>query len=383
MEKIFNLEFVENKKTKLPWKSYELSTTATTADVVRGSASQTVYGLQPMGFLKKAVDAAKERMRFLEVVQQVVMSSGHKYWSIPKRDEYMADGDWESSDDEYAAGSEIAWTDITTPDSVIFTPTTYNYGVALSNKAIRETLLPMVSYCNEELSYKYENSIDSSIRDALFGTCTTGTATEPTPMSNSVNGAQTIFGGDADDQSDALDVSDVLTPELIKKAKRLLMSKAGYYWSTNTHTKSAVTKNPWSPTDNEPFVLFVAPEQMESLMNDSQFTNAAEFGSQGPVLTGQIAKYCGVNIVETTKVPDFTDNDNIDVQASNITVDVDGHICGLVKAQRCGAIVWGKKAEFKTFDWPISDQVRMTLGMAYQAQAVHPDAIVRLVVSDT
>ena len=383
----FNLEYKE-EKNKFPWKSYNLATTVTVATTTRGATSGTVYGLQPMGFLKKSIDAARENMRFMEVVRQEVMPPGFKDWAIPKRKTYLADSSWETSASEYAAHTagaatgEILWTNINTMDSVIVTPTRYNYGVALTNDAIRKHLLNLINYANEELSYKYENSIDSAIRDAIFGTCTTGTATEPTTMSDTVNGAQTIFGGDSTDASDNLDAGDILTPEMIKKAKRLLMSTKGYYWSSNTHTKSSTAKNAWSPTDAEPFVLFVAPEQMENLMNDSQFTNAAEFGSQEPILTGQVAKYCGVRIIETTKVPAFTDNDNIDVQGSNLTMDLDGHICAMVKAQRCGAMVWGQKAEFKTFDWPIGDQKRMTLSMSYGVGAIHPDAICRLVVAD-
>ncbi|MHA1773402.1 MAG: hypothetical protein ACTSXO_04665 [Candidatus Heimdallarchaeota archaeon] len=387
--RIFELVQKE-EKNKFPWKSYNLSSTVTASSTTRGATSATVYGLQPMGFVKKAIDAARERMRFLEVAHQEVMPVGFESWAVPKRKKYLADSSWESSSSEYSAGNEISWTEIDTMDSVIFTPTRYNFGVALTNDAIRKNLLNLVNYCNEELSYKYENSIDTAIRDAICGTVKTDSEvsggdnpSEPTPMSNTVNGAQTIFGGDATDAADSLDSGDVLTPELIKKAKRLLMSTSGYYWNSNVHTKSAVTKNPWTPTDGEPFVLFLAPEQMESLMNDSQFTNAAEFGSQEPVLKGWVARYCGIDFIETTKVPDFGDGEQIRVQGSNVSVDVDGHICALVKAQRAVGIVWGQKAEFRTFDWPNADQVRMKLSMSYAAGVIHPDAIVRIVVSDS
>jgi len=371
---------------KLGFKTFELASTVTTVSSVQGSAGTNIYGLTPAIYAKKAVDAARERLRFLDVVTQVQLAEGAKDYFMAKRKKYLADSSWETSSEEYSAGNEISWTQINTADSVQFTPTYYNYGVAISNKAIMTNALDQVTYCREELAYKYENSVDSAIRDALLGTFKTDAsgedASEPTPMSNTVNGAQTIFGGDATNADDSLDSGDILTTSMISKAIRLLTSNHGYYWSSNTFTKSAVTKNAWEPTPDEPFVLFIAPEQRQALQDDSQFVNASEYGSDEVVLHGEIGQYLGVKVVCTSKVPAFSNAGVIRVQGANVSTDVNGHICGLVKAKKCGAIVWGRQATVKVFDWPNADQIRMKLSLAYEAKAVHPDAIVRLVVAD-
>ena len=389
MEKTFELmmEPADHIMKDYGFKSYELASDVTQRSDVRGTQYGTngPYYLEPIMYLKKAIDAAKNRLRFLQVVRQETMPEGHADIIIPKRKKYFADSSWEASMAEQATPtSQINWTAIDTMDGVKITPTNYNYGVIITRDAIRTNALNLVEYMREELSFKYENSIDSAIRDALLGTVVAdgaGTGTEPTPMSDTVNGAQTIFGGDATDADNSLDNGDVITPDLILKAKRLLMSDIGYYWSSNTFTKSSVTKNPWSDSDT-PFVLFIAPEQWETLMKDSQFANASEFGDRGPVLNGEIRQYAGIRIVVTEKVPSFKDGQSYTVTATETDADVNGHICGLVKSNYCGAIVWSKKAELKVFDWPVANQIRLTLNMAFGVGVIHPDAIVRIIVSD-
>lgn len=391
-ERVFNLKMVP-EKSNLGWKSFNFASTLTDVAAVRGSAITSGYTLQAIQFLKSITDAAKANLQWLPVVRQETLPTGHKDMIIPKRKTYMPAGDWEASREEYdiegGTYPAITWTDITTAEGVQFTPVRYNYGVALSNLAIQQSAINQVAYCREELAYRYSDHIDSLIRNAICGTWVTdaqqggGTdPTEPTPMSNTVNAAQTIFGGDKTNTADALNAGDILTVGMIKKAIRLMSSDIGYYWTGNVFTKSAKAKNPWTSAPAEPLVLFIAPEQWANLMEDTQFTNAAEFGGREAVLNGEVAKYLGVRIVVTTKVPAIADAGYVRVQAANVSTDVNGHICALVKAQKAAGLVWGQEARFKTFDWPNADQVRMQLSLAAHTQAIHPDAIVRMIVSD-
>jgi len=255
----------------------------------------------------------------------------------------------------------------------------------VTNDAIRKTGIPLIQYCQEELSYKYEDSVDSAIRNAICGTICAdggGTSTEPTPQSATAVGAQTIFGGDATDADNSLDAGDVLTPEMLLKAKRLLMSSTGYYWSSNTWTASSSTynTNPWS--EEEGFVAMIAPEQWEALIQDSTFLSAAEYGGREAVLGGEIRNFAGIRIVVTDKMPSFSDGYSYKVTATETDADVPGHICVMVKPKKCAGIVWGRKAEFKTWDYPDMDAQRMKLSMAYAAGEIYPDAIVRMIVAD-
>jgi len=382
----FRLRTIPDKSHPLGWRSYTLGSTITQASTVRGSTSDTIYGLQPAMFIRKAIDAAKDRMRFLQLVDQYTLPSGNETIFIPRRKNYMVDSDWETSSAEYTtADTAIAWTDINTMDSQQATPTNYNYGVNITNDAIRKTGIPLISYCQEELSYKFENSVDNAIRDAICGTVVAdaaGTGTEPTEQGSAAVGTQTIFGGDATDADNSIDTGDVLTPEMLLKAKRLLMSKKGYYYTGNVWTASSATynTNPWS--EDEGFVAVVAPAQWESLIQDSTFLSAAEYGGREAVLRGEIKNFAGIRIVVTDKCPDFSDGESYTVTNTETDADVEGHICVMVKPKKCGAIVWGRNAEFKTWDYPDMDAQRMKLSMAYAVTEIFPDAIVRMIVSD-
>ena len=374
-------------RQNLPWKTFMLASTITQKSTVRGATSATVYGLQPVKFLRSIVDGAKENFQFAQIARQEVLQAGNKDLSIPKRKRYMIPTDWEASSAEYVtADTDMLHTDVTTADSVFFTPVNTNYSVAITQDAVRTSAIPELTYMREELMYRYGWVIDSAIKNAVCGTTTTGTPTEPTPMSDTAQGAQTIFGGSATDAANSLNLGDILSPGMIKKAARLLKSQYGWYWSSNIFTKATGTggerKNPWNATPGEPLVLYIAPEQWVSLMDDTQFTNASEYGGREAVLNGEIAKYAGVKIVETTNTPSFTSGDNYMVTATSTAADVDGHICAMVKSQRAAGIAMGRKLEFKTWDIPARDQIGLKVSWAHEAKAIHPDAIVRLIVAD-
>lgn len=376
----YNLTSDPKRYNPISGRDYTLASTVTEKSTTRGDSLST-YELLPTKWIKNLVDAGKADMRFLQVVQQEMLPRGNNMAVIPRRKTYLDDSDWETSAAEYTGTDEVDWTDIDTPDGIQITPTTYNYGVAVTNDSLWRNALPLVRYMREELAYKYENSVDTSIRNALLGTVDSSTAViGATEMDNSTAGMQTIFGGDATDTTDSLDSGDTITTDLIAKGRRLLQSTKGYYWNSNSWTASATPKNPWS----SPYVMFIAPEQEETLLKDSQFTNAAEYGSQEIVLNGEIGRYLNTKIISTTKTPDIDDNDYIYVSGDGSTTqfDTDAHVCAIVKPQKCGAIVWGKKAEFKVYEDDDTDQTKLRLKMMYGASAVQSDAIVRIVVAD-
>lgn len=384
----FDLEMLE-KEDKLGHKTFELSSTVTQVSTTRGTEfPAATYYLLPVVYLHKADDAAKENMRFLETVRQETLPKNTDKLILPKRKKYLPDSDWETSSEEYTtADTDISFTDITTPDGVEFSPVEYNYGIAITYKNIRVNALNQVQFCSEELSYKIENSVDSAIRNATMGdsNATEGSlATAATPMSNTVNGAQMIFGGDATAADNSLDSGDILTTDMIRKAKRMISSTVGYYWSdTTTHSVSGVSKNPWTASAQEPFVLFISPESTEALLGESQFVNAAEYGSNEVVLTGEIGRYLGIKIIETSKCTQASSGDYVYLDGTiNPQVDVQSHLCMLVKVRKYAGLVWGAKPNIDVFKYPSQAQVRMVLNMAYQANDIHPDAIVRMLVSD-
>ncbi len=358
------------------WQTMNFASTATSASSMRGSAVSSAYLVQGINYLREVIDAAKERMMFLQVAAEKTLGQGNKDMIWQKRKKYLGRSSWEASAAEYdpSGTSEIPSTQINTNDGVQFTPVNENYQVALTNDNIRTNALDAVGYARDELSYRYEDVVDTAISTALTGA---------TAMSNTVWGMQTIFGNDKTNTANDLNAGDTLSSDMIVKMRRLLQSTKGYYWNSNVWTVSGVTKNPWVGDASEPIVLFIAPEQEESLFtSNTQFSNASEYGGNDVVLNGQIGRYAGVNIVQTTKIPTFVSGDNVTIQGASVAQDVTGSQCIMVKAKRSVGVVYGRTAEFKVYDWPTADQVRLKLSMAYQANAVHPDAIVRALVSD-
>lgn len=373
----FDLDYVERKDIK-GYKSFELASTISQDSVVRGSTTATAYSLKPIMWLKKSMEAAKEEMVFQPIVRQEALPEGQSQLTIPLKTIYMASGDWEASSAEYTtADTDMLYTDITTNNGVFFEPSDESYGCAFTNKALRTNALNLIQDAEDELQYRMSVVIDTAIRTAI--TPASGGITE---MSNTARGVQTIFGGDATNAANSLDAGDVMTPALIKKAKRLLMSDSGYYWLTNAFTKSAVKKNPFRPGTNGQLYGLISVEAEEALLNASQFTNAAEYGKDSVIQTGNLGKYTGINMVSSNLVRGIDSGSNLYVQGANAAQDVNVHENLFVKANYCGGLVWGQKPKMTVYDIPARRQKGVNIEMAYQAKALYPDAIVRAVTAD-
>ncbi|MBC7128397.1 MAG: N4-gp56 family major capsid protein [Thermoplasmatales archaeon] len=64
---------------------------------------------------------------------------------------------------------------------------------------------------------------------------------------------------------------------------------------------------------------FLHPRQIKALRDDDQFTNASEYGSNEVVMTGEIGKYLGVKIIETTNVATYEGTTQSPVGSFNTT----------------------------------------------------------------
>ena len=377
----YEMKFKADKMSPLKkWTTFNLASTATTTSTL-GSGITSTYDQVGMEWLKRVIDAAQTEFVYSKVCQQEVIPKGSDKINIPVMPVYAAQS-WETTGEEIAAGSEIVWSSIDPVGTKSATAIWKTYGATVSNKMLQTVNVPYVDHVRKKLKYQELITIDTTVRDTLVGKhgLYSATANTATPMSDSVPGLQTIFGGDAVNTSNTLDAGDILTPEMISKAKMLLEAKEGYFWSSNVWTQSAVPKNPWK--DENDFVLVISPQQEASLRQETQFTNAAEFGSDKVVLSGQIAEYLGVKIVKSANVPSFVSGGAVRVQGANVSTDVSGHVCTMFKAGMCGAVGWSQKPRVNIFPYPSALQTRMTLEMGFGATEVHPDAMVNIIVAD-
>ncbi len=100
-------------------------------------------------------------------------------------------------------------------------------------------------------------------------------------MANTLS-ALLVFGGDATSTA-TLSTGDVLTPDVIADARQKVRSN-----------------------DFAPKVLVIGTAQEASLLKDSQFVNASEYGGREVIMNGEIGKYLGMKVMVTTNVTTAT-----------------------------------------------------------------------------
>jgi len=344
--------------------------------------SLTAYGLQPVLFLKDIVDAAKTQLYFANFVGSQQAPEGVKDVIVPKRKLYEGkNGLSDNTSELVTANTAMTFTTLDNLDSVTITPTTHLSGYAITKYALRTNAVNLVNAAKEELSYGIGDILDQAIATAL-GNATSATST--------VAGAQVLYGGDA--TSDAtLSAGDVITTDLVAKAKRYLGDKYFYYRATGyggagtgtgaeTKVTSTYFKNPWPNSRDDPYTLFIGLSQEEAFLKDSQFVNAAEYGDDSIVQNGEIGMYLGVKIVSTPNIESVASGGTAISGGSTAGTDVTR--CILCKPKAACVVVWGRKPEVKTWDYPEQDQVRISLVCEYAIGIIQSDAIVWIDVAD-
>jgi len=358
-------------------KTLDQGTGTSIGSTSRGTAI-TQYPLQPTIFLKSVIDGAKNQHYFLPFCNVLTLPRGTYQISVPRRTKYLGR-------DVGTTGLQIGTSEPTNTDMTVtqidnmegeaVVPTQKYSGVAISNYSLRVNALNLMQYAKDELSYGIGDEIDRYI-------CTTiGDGTDAS--SGTTWGTQTLYGGDATSDS-TLSTGDVITTDMVAKAIRYLKQKVCYYWSSGTETQCA-DKNPWMPSNAEPFVLFIGPAQEETFRKDSQFVNAAEYGSDKVIHNGEIGDYLGTRVIVTNNVESVATTGTSPDYAQTGTNNNPGAAmtrCILMKSKKAFTFVWGQKPQLKIFDYPQRDQTWITLVCAYAGAVIHDDAIVCLDVTD-
>jgi N4-gp56 family major capsid protein len=340
----------------------------TTSSTTRGDSS-TTHVMEPRVWLKSILDAAKTSFYHAQFAYQTTLGSNQKDVVIPKRRKYIGSGSFAAT---AAEGSAVNYTTIDNLSGVVITPVPHSGGVALSNHAVRVNALDLVKAAREELVYMTGDAVDLDVRNALIGDGDRALSTKL--------GTQSIYGGDAF-QASEIAAGDVITTDMIAKAKRYLQSTTCRYWTYGTgEAVSSESKNPWSNEPGSPFVTIVAPEQEEAFLTDSQFVNAAEYGSDKVIRTGEIGSYLGIKIVVS---PNTRNYNAAAVHADTSTCAVAQHRCVMFKANKAVALAWGMKPRLVVFDYPTELEKRLVVEQSYKSEIIHPDAIVHINVADT
>jgi len=345
-----------------------LADTSTTE--VRGPGD-TVYRLQPRIWLKNIVDAAKKRQYFTQFAYQTVLQKGQKDIVIPRRRKYLSSGteaNWLGSVGENTAVNYTAQINMS---GVTVSPSPTNYGCTVSNEALRTTAVDLIRACRDDLTYVVGDEVDITVANAMNSDSNRAVA--------GAFGSQAIYGGGATSAA-TVATGDTFGVDMVAKAKRYLQSTVCHYWTYGTsESVTSERKNPWHNEPGAPFVLFVAPEQEEILLTDSQFVNASEYGDPSVVKNGEIGSYLGVKIVVANNTPYY---DASTTHADGTTTAVAQHRCMMAKSQKAVALAYGQKPKLYVVPYPINLQTRLIIEQSFAASMLQPDAIVHINVAD-
>ncbi len=361
---------------------------------MRGS-SVTSYGLQPVTYLKEIVDGAKNEMMIHPWVREETLPRGIHQLSLPKRKQYKGyyGSTWNEAGSDIGGSGEgtgpyantildLSFDTADNYDNVTAIPLPVILTKALQKYALDTNAINYLEEVKNDLIHDIADRIEFLLA-AAFGDATDSTST--------VAGAQTLYGGDAT-SSATLATGDIITTDLIVKCARklsdlqfgYLASGSGAYGSETLIAISSYRKNPWQNTQDDPFVMWIGPAQEEALRKDSQFVNAAEFGRdviirEGREAPGFFAKYIGVYIITTNHMErTATGSPAPDTQTAAVACTQ----CIMAKPKKALAIVYGKKPEFNAWDWNERHEKRMQVVMYFATVIIHPDAVLKILVSD-
>lgn len=359
---------------------------------MRGS-SVTSYGLQPVTYLKEIVDGAKNEMMIASWVREETLPSGLHQLSIPKRKQYKGyyGSTWNEPGSDIGGGTagvgpyantiaDLSFDTADNYDNVTAIPLPVILTKALQKFALDTNAINYLEEVKNDLIHDVADRIEFLLA-AAFGDATNSTST--------VAGAQTLYGGDATSAA-TLATGDVITTDLIVKAARKLSDLQFGYRASATYGAetlvaiSSYRKNPWQNTTDDPYVMWIGPAQEEALRKDSQFVNAAEFGRdviirEGREAPGFFAKYIGVYII-TTNHMERTAASGTAPDATTATPACTQ--CIMAKPKKALAIVYGKKPEFNVWDYNERHEKRLQIVMYFDTVVIHPDAILKILVSD-
>ncbi|MFH1638434.1 MAG: N4-gp56 family major capsid protein, partial [Candidatus Woesearchaeota archaeon] len=339
---------------------FELADTAS-SDVY--GAAMPVTTLAPRVWLREINDAAKKRFIASQFAWETAITAGNKDVTIPRRTKYLVSGS--SGQGSAAENAAMNTTTFNTLSGVTITPVDQNYGIYIANQAVRTNAVDVIRAAREELVHIAGDAVDMTVIDALIGDGNKSTST--------VFGSQAIYGGDASSGA-TLTTGDVVATDMVAAGKRKLMSTTCKYWTYGTsEANSSDTKNPW--TNDNDFVLLIAPEQEETYLTDSQFVNASEYGSNTVINTGEIGSYLNVKVAVSTNTKGYAVGAT---HADGTTTAVAQHRCAMFKARKAYGLAWGLKPRLVVFDFPSNLQKRLVLETSYNAKQIHPDAIVHI-----
>jgi len=247
------------ERDRLSEKVSELAATSGATETTTSTAGgDNISDYTTIEFLERVVRDAEERRVFERVasVYDDLVDVGDSTLEIPRTTGHL------DLTDQGAEGDDRGYQQLENLDTIETTITASSFvsgGVKISKQAMMTTNIDLVEEARNAVTQQMAEDVDLAIRDEIV---------DARPSAHNVD--QTGSGE--------------LTPEAIADAMEKIES------------------------DNyTPRFLIVAPEHINDLRKDSQFTNASEYGDDEVVVDGEIGQYLGLSILKTQAAVRDTD----------------------------------------------------------------------------
>ena len=310
----------------------EFQLTFMSPDVIRFAEEQR--------FFMQAVQENTELIGSKDKTLRLPISTGHQDISARTANEYS---------------HERTWTELNKLDMIDITPAWILGGVNISKELVSTSRVDLIREAKFYVVEDIVEDMETAITKEIDTRCTTNV----------------VYGGDAA-KPDDLSKGDKITTDLVADA----IEKLGSKWKAS--------------------LLYISAAQQNVFHKSSQFTNAAEYGSDKVVLKGEIGEYLGVKVIVTDLVQGYV-KDGHDEGISgedgywghddNSPVLTAGTSCQLVGFTRSGrkpiAFVWKEKP---TVDYEYNKKYTahyIMSDVAYAVRVTQEKACCLIKVSDT
>ncbi len=245
-------------------------------------------------------------------------------------------------------GTKRTFNEFDTADNITVTLTSSDVklgGCLISFETASATRVSIVEMAHQQLVRQYLVTVEADANAILEG------ASSP---------AATIYGGDATSTA-TLETGDVITVDSI------------------VDMKIALQEEDFGVLPGDA-VLFLHPTQYKQLLKSSQFTNAAEFGSDSVVRKGLVEEYIGCKIEVSTLVgvkrTTSGDSYTFTTQAWGAGSNLAGYYSYMIDPSAAAGIVWKEKATVKVVTVDDERMYKVLLDTWYRMTRINEKAIV-------
>lgn len=241
--------------------------------------------LQAEEWLNQVVYDAEPRRRLLELSREFdeLVGTGTKQLTIPRTNKAL---DMSGENQDKAQAEDRTYTQMDTLDGEVVTivddegdgteSSWYEGGMKIAKQKVMTTPVDVMEVARNALAKQIARDVDLELYDEA-----TRAAGNVSGDIADVDGEHQVTEHPSGSHVVNQQESERLTPDSIAEAQ------------------ARIEANDW-----DPFAIVISSDHKKDLRTDSQFTNAAEYGSDEVVLNGEIGMYLGLRVMVSNTIDD-------------------------------------------------------------------------------